>query len=237
MTVYVGPNSSFEASLFAADSGTGLVGTLRVSVIDPPSGLTITSPTTAGIVERPTGSSLYHWVGTSPANQGSYRIVWDLGSDATLVAVEDLMVTGARPPDAPVSGPPGAYSGRFAKGHPLLFEQCSVLRYEQIGSEDGTPIQGTSIIESKVPCRIDTHRSGGMRRNDFTQRNKQAVLSREYALAFLPVGVQIKAGDRIVMTSGQRLGTLFQVINAEAVSNGYALDHINAEIEVIDGAI
>lgn len=237
MTVYVGPNSSFEASLFAADSGSGLVGTLRVSVIDPPNNITVVAPTTSGIVEQPTGSSLYHWVGTSPGNQGSYRIVWDLGSSITLVAVEDLIVTGSRPPDTPATGPAGQHSGRFARPHPMLFEQCSVLRFEQIGSEDGTPIQGTSIIESKVPCRIDTHRSGGLRRNDFVVRNKQTFASREYALAFLPVGVQIKPGDRMVITHGPRFGTLFQVITAEMVSNAFGADHINAEIEVVDGAI
>jgi hypothetical protein len=91
MTLFAIGGSTIEATLNAVQ--TGLVGTLRVSIIDTPDGPVLYGPSTDNIFENPPGSTIYSWSGTAPPSIGQYTIVWDDGTDEGVLGVEDLIVT------------------------------------------------------------------------------------------------------------------------------------------------
>ncbi len=90
MSIYAATGATIEASVAYL---TGVLGTLRVRIVNTPAGATFLAATTTGVTEAPTGSGVYFWTGAAPTTAGTYTIYWDLGSDATIVATEDLVVT------------------------------------------------------------------------------------------------------------------------------------------------
>jgi hypothetical protein len=233
MTIYAAPGGDLEASLLTAmPGGSGLVGTIRVSIVDTPAGATFLAPTTSNIVENPPSSGLYHWSGSAPGGPGRYSIIWDRGSSSELIAVEELVLSGTTAPDVPPSGGGGFGSGRFALSNRFFFERCQVTRYEQIGTEDGTPIQGLSIADSGVPCRVDPYRG----RTDMMMRGKFEATSREHALCYLPSNVDLRAGDRLGLTQGPRLGLIYEVLSSELIDGAFAGHHVEAEIGLVTSA-
>jgi len=94
--LYASPNSPFEATFDSIYTG-GESGspTFRISIIDTPTGDYFLEPTSIGIYEKPEGSGIYAWAGTSPLTTGRYTIYWDDGGNPPEVyAVEDFIVTG-----------------------------------------------------------------------------------------------------------------------------------------------
>lgn len=84
------PGATLEASVGYA---TGVLGILRVRIVNTPAGATFLAATTTGVTEAPAGGGIYFWTGPGPTTAGTYTIYWDLGSDATIIATEDLLVT------------------------------------------------------------------------------------------------------------------------------------------------
>lgn len=226
MTVYAAPNSTIEASLQANNSGG--VGTYRISIVDTPSGMVFLPATTGGIVERPTGSGLYHWSGPGPARRGTYSIIWDSGSTSGVLATEELVVSGSVSPEAPTPVAPPAYSPL----HRLLVERCSVMRFADLGTEDGTPIQGLTAVQQNVPCRIDL--KGGGRANTFLRTARDAGFI-ESAIAIMPPGTDVRAGDRLKLTRGPRATKVYQVNAAELALGFGAAHHVEADVALIEG--
>lgn len=91
MTIYATGNANIEAVLQAVT--TGLVGTLRISIVDTPNSAVYLAPTTSGIYENPAGGAIYAWSGVAPNQAGQYTVVWDNGTNNGVLGVEDLVVT------------------------------------------------------------------------------------------------------------------------------------------------
>jgi len=94
MTIYASPAGTLEASI--GYGTTGLVGTIRITITDTPTGAVFLASTTVGITESGT-RGVYFWTGTGPSTAGTYTVFWDLGSDATTIGSEDLIVTSSAP--------------------------------------------------------------------------------------------------------------------------------------------
>jgi hypothetical protein len=227
MTVFAAPNSVIEASLQA--NNTGGAGTYRISIIDTPSGLVFLPATAVGINERPELSGIYHWTGQGPARRGTYSIIWDTGNDSSVLAVEELVVSGTAPaPTAPPSAPPLKPSSPLYR---LLVERATVLRYTEIGSEDGTPIQSLNEIQVNVPCRIDLR---GTHRDAFFRTKLDAAFL-ESAVCILPPETNARAGDRLKITKGPRAGLHYHLSACEIVLGFGNAHHIEAEATRIEG--
>src|SRR5262245_49894149 len=89
---YVAPAAAISSRLALGPSQTGLVGTVRFRLIDNDSTADdpVFGPTTAGIVEDPSGSGSYVWTGTAPSVQGKYSPAWDKGAGTPLMYDEDV---------------------------------------------------------------------------------------------------------------------------------------------------
>jgi hypothetical protein len=205
----------------------GLAGTIRISIVDTPNGAVFLHPTTIGIVENPADSGLYHWAGTAPTTNGTYSIIWDRGSNANLIAVEELVVSGSLPADQPTTGPTGVYPNRFGTMNRFLSERCSIMRYLQIGSDEGTPIQGLSILESSVPCRYDP--VGG--RRDALYRTNMTTTSLEHGVCYLPPEVEVLPSDHIAITVGAHAGYVLQTISGQQILAAFGAHHNEVEVE------
>ena len=83
--------TSFESRVQGFPSG--LVGTVRVQIVDN-IGATVLAPRTTGIIEDPAGSGSYVTTLTAPAVSGHYSVVWDTGA-GTRSATEDILVGAA----------------------------------------------------------------------------------------------------------------------------------------------
>jgi hypothetical protein len=94
MTIYASPAGTLEASI--GYGTTGLVGTIRITITDTPTGAVFLASTTTGITESGT-RGVYFWTGTGPSTAGTYTVFWDLGSDATTIGSEDLVVSTSSP--------------------------------------------------------------------------------------------------------------------------------------------
>lgn len=228
MTVYAAPNALIEASLQAVQSGGA--GTYRIGIIDTPNGLVFLEPTTSGIVERPSGSGIYHWSGQGPTTPGIYSIVWDFGTGSRVIAVEELVVGGSRAPDAVVPGPRRS-TNAFAR---LMPERCDVLRFDQIGSEDGTPIITSTRVDQNVPCRLDLTKGS---HRDMLMRTGNELTTMNYAIAVMVHDANVRAGDRLKMTRGVRSAQIYQVFSAEIVLGFDKPHHLEAEVRLVEGAI
>lgn len=108
--IYAAPGETIEPLL--SDAPAGLVGTLTVRVIDPPTGTVIVPETTNGIVEIAAGS----YVATIdlPDLRGRFVVLWKNG--ATEIP-EELVVTGSS-----VGGMPSTFSPE------LIYAQVSDYR-------------------------------------------------------------------------------------------------------------
>lgn len=97
MAEYVDPSSEYTSRVFGL--GTGLTGTVRFRLVDNDSTANdpIYGPSTAGIVEDPSGSGSYVFLSSAvaelaPATEGKYSRVWDSGAATELVPDEDMIV-------------------------------------------------------------------------------------------------------------------------------------------------
>lgn len=228
MTIYAAPNATIEASLQAINSGG--TGTYRISILDTPNGLVFLAPTTSGITERPAASGVYHWTGQGPAVLGTYTVVWDYGVSNNVIAVEELVVRGTPAPDAPATSA-ARRSNAFRR---LMPERCEILRFQQIGTEDGTPITATAKIDSDVPCRVDMTKSSG---TDTIRRVQSAAQGINYGLCVMVHDAPLRSGDRLRMTRGPRTTQVFQVDTCEVVLAFDKPHHLEAEIRLLEGAI
>lgn len=84
----IAPSTDFEAVLDAGS--TGLAGTLRLKTIDNDGAVT-QAASSADITEVAWG--VYSAERTSPDTRGQYTLVWDGGTDADVLGIEDLVVT------------------------------------------------------------------------------------------------------------------------------------------------
>jgi hypothetical protein len=97
--MYAAPASSFEVTTEAF--GTGLVGTLGVRIVDPPTSAVLTARQTTGIVEFPAGSGLYTATLTSPTPAGRYLVVFDESGVWDSVELDVTYSGVATPPVTP----------------------------------------------------------------------------------------------------------------------------------------
>jgi hypothetical protein len=102
VSIYAVAGATIEAVLLSDTSGQA--GTYRVSILDTPSGSYFLNPTSSGVTEKPTGSGVYGWSGTAPNAVGQYSIIWDSGTTAGVVAIEDLLITANGTQPVPASG-------------------------------------------------------------------------------------------------------------------------------------
>lgn len=93
MSEHAAPSSAYTSRIVGLP--TGLVGTVRFRLVDDDATADdpVYGPSTAGIIEDPTGSGSYLFRGTAPASAGKYARLWDTGVGTALVADEDLIVT------------------------------------------------------------------------------------------------------------------------------------------------
>lgn len=95
MSQTVSAGAPYSSRLALGTSNTGLAGTVRFRLLnnnrtpDDP----VYGPSTAGIIEDPTGSGSYVFDGTAPAVSGNYARAWDMGIGTELVYDEDLLVS------------------------------------------------------------------------------------------------------------------------------------------------
>lgn len=75
-----------------------LVGTITIKIVDVPDGNVVVAATTSGIVE--TANGIYSGTFTTPVNEGSYLIVWEVGTDDV---AEELEVSTETTPTPLVS--------------------------------------------------------------------------------------------------------------------------------------
>lgn len=90
MTIRTQASATIEASCQGFAPGLATVG---VRVVDPVLAVDTVARFTAGVVEAPAGSGIYHAPVTVPGVNKKYGLVWDNGTiSPTTVAVEDLVV-------------------------------------------------------------------------------------------------------------------------------------------------
>lgn len=91
MIITARPGESFDARVTGFPSG--LVGTVRVRILDNEGGTTLAA-TAAGIIEDPAGSGSYATTLVAPAEGGQYSVLWDTGTvGPSSTASDDLLVT------------------------------------------------------------------------------------------------------------------------------------------------
>lgn len=98
-TLYATPGATFEAFL----QGVPSTPTVRVRVVDTPSGSTVYGPSSTGVVENPAGSGLFYVALAAPLVVGTYAVQWDYNV-ATPVAADLLVVSGAVPASSIATG-------------------------------------------------------------------------------------------------------------------------------------
>jgi hypothetical protein len=95
MTQIVAPGADYASRLSAGIGNSGLAGTVRFRLLDsdPTVDDPVYGPSTANIVEDPTGSGDYLFTaGVAPSTTGKYYPAWDLGS-GQLYYDDDLVVS------------------------------------------------------------------------------------------------------------------------------------------------
>lgn len=95
MPEYIQPSNSYTSRLSLGVESTGLVGTVRFRLIDNDSSVDdpVYGPSTANIIEDPSGLGEYLFTGTAPATAGKYSRAWDTGPGTDLYFDDDLVVT------------------------------------------------------------------------------------------------------------------------------------------------
>ena len=196
MSVYTTQGAQIECVLQAVDSGN--TATNRISIIDVSFGGTFLAPTSAGIVENPSGSAVYQWAGTAPATIGRWTIVWDDGTDAGVLAVEDLIVGSSPFAPWPAPGPAGDLLdandlGRIALDMAELFtESATIQRPADSRDAIGGRTQAWSTAATTV-CRVRA--MGGDVDTTTSGASQDAEM---YRVAF-PVGTDLRLADRVVV--------------------------------------
>lgn len=100
------PGGNYTSRLVLSPTYTGLVGTVRYRLLDNDATADdpVHGPSTADIIEDPTGSGTYLYRGTAPTVAGTYSRAWDRGPGTLLVFDEDLLVTSSLPIGSAPSG-------------------------------------------------------------------------------------------------------------------------------------
>lgn len=105
MSQLVSPGRSYTSRLALGAANTGLTGTVRFRLLDNDQVADdpIYGPSSAGIIEDPTGSGSYVFDGTAPDTAGNYARAWDRGAGTDLIYDEDLIVS-SNAPGGPATG-------------------------------------------------------------------------------------------------------------------------------------
>ena len=92
---YIAPGGTYTSRLALGTALTGLVGTVRFRLLDNDGTPDdpVYGPSTADIIEDPTGSGSYLFTGTGPLVTGNYSPAWDQGPGTDLWYDDDLVVT------------------------------------------------------------------------------------------------------------------------------------------------
>jgi hypothetical protein len=93
----VAPGAPYISRLPLGAALTGLTGTVRFRLLDNDTTVNdpVYGPSTASIIEDPTGSGSYLFHGTAPSTAGTYSPAWDRGAGTDLIYDDDLTVTTA----------------------------------------------------------------------------------------------------------------------------------------------
>src|SRR5262245_42972389 len=100
----VTPGAQYASRVALGLAQTGLVGTIRFQLLDNDTTADdpVYGPSTASIIEDPTGSGVYQFLGSAPSTAGVYSPAWDLGPGTELILTESLIVTStAATPQVP----------------------------------------------------------------------------------------------------------------------------------------
>lgn len=126
MSETVAPGTAYTSRLALGAAQTGLVGTVRYRLLDNDATADdpVYGPSTAGIIEDPTGSGSYVFTGTAPSTAGTYARAWDTGVGTDLVYDEDLVVS------ATYSAVSGVYDVTTDRGKVRLL-------ISDVGGQDG----------------------------------------------------------------------------------------------------
>lgn len=98
MSRYLAPSVAFSSRVNLGPARTGLVGTIRFRLLDNDTTANdpVYGPSTANIIEDPSGSGSYVFTGTTPSAVGLYSLAWDDGVTTTnLFYDEDILVTAS----------------------------------------------------------------------------------------------------------------------------------------------
>lgn len=156
MIEVVAPSTAYSSRMVGF--ATGQVGTIRFRLVDNDSTADdpIYGPSTADIIEDPTGSGSYLFRGTAPATQSKYARLWDLGVGTTVSSDDDLYVSYTA--TVPSGTPAGEfiavsdlvfYLGRAVEADKAAFavtSACAVVR-QQIG-QDLDYVEDDSVLLS-----------------------------------------------------------------------------------------
>src|SRR4051812_12974377 len=95
----VAPGGVYSSRLSLGPVQTGLVGTVRFRLIDNDNIVDdpIYGPSTAGIVEDPTGTGVYLFTANAPLVVGLYNPAWDTGPGTELYFDDALVVSTSLP--------------------------------------------------------------------------------------------------------------------------------------------
>jgi hypothetical protein len=98
MAKYLAPGAAFTSRVSLGPAKTGLAGTARFRLLDNDATANdpVYGPSTANIIEDPSGSGDYVFNGTLPVTAGPYSPAWDDGTATTdLFYDEDIIVTSS----------------------------------------------------------------------------------------------------------------------------------------------
>lgn len=206
MTIYISPDVPLEATLDSVY--TGLVGQVRISIIDTPNGVTYLEPTTENIFEVPPGSGIYSWTGRSPATPGQYTIYWDTEvpeEGPEEIAVEDLFVQGIAPTGISDLAPP-ADKMRVANmknvGSPNTPQDIKRMR-RQVG--DMLRRYGHSVVHRPVYI-IDDLEKGSAKRCPACFDDAYSQVRNDCPVCYSIGFVSIEDGDQYIDSNGNLTG-------------------------------
>ncbi len=98
MSRYLAPSVAYTSRVNLGPARTGLTGTIRFRLLDNDTTANdpVYGPSTASIIEDPSGSGSYVFHGTTPATVGLYSAAWDDGVTTTnLFYDEDILVNAS----------------------------------------------------------------------------------------------------------------------------------------------
>lgn len=223
MTQVVAPGADYSSRLSAGIGNTGLAGTVRFRLLDsdPAVDDPVYGPSTANIVEDPTGSGDYMFSGTAPSTAGKYFPAWDLGS-GQLYYDDDLVVSYS----APAASEP---SGRdlctlvdvvsYAPGYTIGSDETLEAKLQQLITAQ------SDLICAEADREIPTAADANPRVFDIDHR--AAIVGRVY------VGDLTYLDDRVTVALYDQAGQLQETVDVDTLVALYGPDRQGAVWEPI----